>query len=1180
LTGNVNADTLRLEFDGRDLLLRLNEEGAAIRFAGFDPRQAGMQAPVSEISLPWPGISLTFGDLLARGVRIIGTPNDDVLTGTALADWIEGRGADDTMSGGAGGDLYLIDADAGSDTIIDSENGDAPNTLVLPEGTTLDDVRLSYDAEGFLILDLDNTGNRVRLSGFDPQNPLGPRAVERFRFGLAGPEIGYEELLARGFDIVGTDESDALKGTALTDRVRGGDGNDMIDATPGDDTLSGESGNDTYEVQLGDGIVTIDDVAAENAGNLLRFGPGIDPNVLRNNLRFEADGNGGHVLLIPYGDAGDVVRLSGFNPDDVLGTRAVDRFEFADGTVVDYATLVSWTFVVEGDNAGNALEGTNVGDRLYGYDGDDVLEAGTGIDELHGGTGNDLLHGAEGDDAYVFNKGDGIDTIIDSGATDFNYIRFGTDIRPEDIRHEWDGTTLVLHYSNDDAVRIDNYYGSEGNPVILALAFEDGTVVSLTEQMNRAPVAIRPLDDTMATEDQDFSLILPADMFSDPDASDDIHVVVRLANGDPLPTWLSFDPISRTLSGRPTNDHVGDMAIVVEGKDHFGAAASTTFNISVQNTNDAPEVGTPLSGLRALEDSAFSFTLPAGGFRDVDVGDALTYSATLANGDPLPTWLTFDAQTGTFSGTPANGDVGSVSVRLTASDVAGASASQTFAIGVTNVNDAPEVGTLLVKQTGRAGTALSWQLPGTAFVDVDAGDVLTYSATLSDGSALPTWLAFDAASGSFSGTPGSAGNYALRVSATDLAGAQASQTFALDVTGGNLPPVTAPDTASVIEDRKLLTWGNVLANDRDPQGERLRVADPGLRRGEHGVLKLLPNGNYAYALDNRSSKVQGLGAGETLTERFGYLASDGTHQQRGELAVTVQGSNDAPQRARSLHDVRLARGQAFTWQVPGGSFTDRDRNDTLTYTATLSSGQALPGWLQFDAATQTFSGTAPASGRGSIAVRVTASDGHSECSTASDVFKIGFGNKTVIPRGNAGDAGDEADDDGQDGAPPRRKLHHHNGSGILPGQQPGRHPESDRDGDRLERFLEGFHSDRLAAFAALPLLDRKWFEQWDERQGEREPTRRASTETGANHEFRRRWSDLTQALSRLDAERQSAPAWSQMNQGAAVAGLAGLMQGSAQGSRGGIDTISLAVGSGTQLRAFTGLREGLSRLSS
>ncbi|MHC2997204.1 calcium-binding protein, partial [Tepidiphilus sp. HLB4] len=529
LQGEFNADDLQLEFDGRDLLLRLNDEGDVVRFAGFDPRAEGMQAPVSEINLSWYGVTLSFEDLLARGVRIIGTPDNDVLTGTALADWIEGREADDTMSGGAGGDLYLIDADGGSDTIIDTENGDTPNTLVLPEGTTLHDVRLSYDAEGFLILDLDNTGNRVRLSGFDPQNPLGPRAVERFRFGIDGDEIGYEELLARGFDIVGTEEGDALKGTTLTDRIRGGDGKDLIEATPGSDWLMGEGGNDTYVVNLGDGVVTIDDVAEEEAGNVLRFGPGIDPNVLRNNLRFEADGNGGHVLLIPYGDAGDVVRLTGFDPQDVLGHHAVERFEFADGTAVDYATLVSWTFVVEGDNGGNALTGTNVGDRLYGYDGDDMMEAGTGSDELHGGTGNDLLHGAEGDDAYILNKGDGIDTIIDSGATDFNYIRFGTDIRPEDIRHEWDGTTLVLHYSDDDAVRIDNYHGSEGNPVILALAFEDGTVVSLTEQMNRAPVATGKLEDSVATEDQDFSLTLPADLFSDPDAFDEIQVVVRLA---------------------------------------------------------------------------------------------------------------------------------------------------------------------------------------------------------------------------------------------------------------------------------------------------------------------------------------------------------------------------------------------------------------------------------------------------------------------------------------------------------------------------------------------------------------------------------------------------------------------------------------------------------------------------
>ncbi|CAD5377721.1 conserved hypothetical protein [Pseudomonas sp. OF001] len=1384
ITGEINSDDLRLEFDGRDLLLRLTEDGDAIRFAGFDPRAEGMQAPVSEISMPWWDTSLSFDDLLSRGVRIIGTPSDDVLTGTALADWIEGRESDDTMSGGAGGDLYLIDADASSDTIIDSENGDAPNTLVLPEGTTLDDVRLSYDAEGFLILDLDNTGNRIRLSGFDPENPRGSRAVERFRFGIDGDEIGYEELLARGFDIVGTEESDALKGTTLTDRVWGGDGNDLFEATPGGDWLAGEGGNDTYVVKLGDGIVTIDDVAEQDVGNVLRFGPGIDPNDLRNNLRFETGGNGGHVLLIPYGAGGDMVRLTGFNPQDVLGSHAIERFEFADGTAVDYATLVSWTFVVEGGNAGNVLEGSNVGDRLYGYDGDDVMESGDGEDVLTGGLGNDVLRGGAQRDAYVVNLGDGEDVIeddLDAGIG--NVLTFGEGIAREDVRLEVDGDDLLIHYgANGDVVRVSNYApeGTDGGTVIDSFEFADGTAVTLREFMNRAPEVANPIDDQIALEDAAFNLVLPDDLFIDADG-DDVLTRVMVSGYTTLPDWLQYDAATRTLSGTPDNGDVGEFDIIVQGIDTLGASSLHSFHVTVQNTNDAPEVGRPWSDLRSLEDSDFSFTLSAGSFSDVDVGDVLTYTATLANGDLLPDWLTFDSQTGTFSGTPVNGDVdalqltvtatdlaaasasqtfglevtntndapaigaalatqtatedaaftftlptdafvdadlgdrlsysamladgsvlpawlqldavtgtfsgtpgndnvgaveirvtatdligasvsqsfsltvantndvpevavaladqqatedapfafavpldafrdvdagdtlmlsatqtdgsalptwlrfdaatrtfsgtplngdvGSISVRLTASDVVGALASQTFAIGVTNVNDAPEVGTLLANQTGRAGTALSWQLPATAFVDVDAGDVLTYSATLSDGSALPDWLAFDAATGTFSGTPASAGNYALRVTATDLAGAQASQSFALAVEsgGGNQAPVTAPDAANVIEDRKLLAWGNVLSNDRDPEGERLRVADPGIRRGEYGVLTLLSNGTYAYVLDDCSSKVQGLGVGETATETFNYLASDGTQHSDGALTVTVQGSNDTPDLVRRLSDVQLAKGKAFSWQMPAGSFKDTDRNDTLSYTATLSNGKALPTWLKFDAATQTFSGTAPANAKSSIDVRVTTSDGHGECSTASDDFTVSFGNKTVVPTATKGN---EGVGNGADAPPPGHSGNINDGASASPGQ-PGRKHGSERgddDDDPLGRFLDGFRRDEKSDqshHSTLPALDRRWFAQW----GEQQQASEQAAQGQANHDVERHWAELTHALNRLDAERQSAPAWSHANQGSDLSGLAGWMQGGAHGARGGVDAVSLTCGTGTQLKGFSGIKEGVGKLS-
>lgn len=1067
LTGEVNADDLRLEFDGRDLLLRWHPDGDAVRFAGLDPRAPGMQAPIDEISLPWLGASLSFDDLLARGVRIIGTPNDDVLEGTQFADWIEGREANDTMQGGAGGDIYIIDADGGSDTIIDTETGDAPNVLVLPEGAALADLRLSYDTEGFLVIDLIQSGNRVRLSGFDPENPLGPRAIERFRFGLNGDEISYEELLARGFDIVGTPQDDVLRGTQLTDRVRGGAGNDLIEATPGGDWLAGEGGNDIYVVNLGDGIVTIDDVAAAEAGNVLRFGPGIDPAWFRNSLRFESDGNGGHVMLIPYGGDGDLVRLTGFNPDDVLGIHAVDRFEFADGTVVDYATLVSWTFVVEGDNTGNTLTGTNVADRLYGYDGDDLMASGAGDDVLTGGTGNDVMRGGSGRDAYVLNLGDGEDSIEDDVETGTgNIITFGPGISREDVRVELDGDDLLVHYgSGGDRVRVTGYApaGPDGGTVIDTFEFADGSTVTLRQFMNRAPEMIHALNDQIVLEDAAFSMTLPDDLFIDPDG-DEVQTWVTLSGYATPPEWLRYDHANRTLFGTPDNDDVGTFEVVVHGKDAFGASLTRSFQVTVHNTNDAPEVGTVLADQQATEDQPFAFTVPVDAFRDVDAGDVLTLSATQANGSALPAWLGFDPVSRTFSGTPTNDHVGSLSLTLTA---------------------------------------------------------------------------------------------------TDLAGAQVSQGFSLNVLGGG--PITAADVATVTEDRKLLAWGNVLANDSAPDGGRLKVADPGIRRGEHGVLTLLPNGSYAYVLNNHSAKVQGLGKDETLTERFSYQASDGKTLSTGELTVNVQGTNDAPILSRSLRDVQLAKGKAFSWQMPAGSFSDRDDNDTLSYTATLANGKPLPTWLKFDAQTQNFSGTLPANSRGSIDVRVTASDGHGDSTNASDVFRISFGNKTVLPS-------DQKDKPGicdWFGA---------SSIGNVVNQALGNSSQhaGNTVEDLLSRFLDDFKTAAKGGQSTLPALDAGWLNRWandsNGQKAQASPAQNAQTASIEQH-----WQQLTQALGKLDAERQAAPSWLGKGQGADLSGLSGLLSGHGAASRTGQDVVGLVTG-GTQLKGFAGLREGVSKL--
>lgn len=975
LTGEISADALHLAFDGSDLLLRLNEEGDSIRFAGFDPRAPGMQAPVAEVSLPWEDTTFSFDELLQRGIRIIGTTDDDVLEGTRLADWFEGREADDTMYGGAGGDLYLIDADGGLDTIIDSEDGDAPNVLVLPEGTTLDDLRLSCDDEGFLIIDLIAGGNRIRLSGFDRENPLGPRAIGRFRFGIDGDEIGYEELLGRGFDIFGSNESDVLTGTALADRIRGGDGNDLIEATLGGDRLAGEAGNDTYVIGLGDGAVTIYDVANAAAGNVLRFGPGIPADALRNRLRFEPDGDGAHVLCIAYGEGDDVVRLGNFDPQDVLGRHAIESFEFADGTVLDYATLVSSMFVVEGDSTANALTGTNVGDRLYGYDGDDLLEAGAGDDVLTGGAGNDLLRGGAGRDAYVLDRGDGADTIEDTAdASIGNVLSFGAGIRREDLRAEIEGDDLLVHYgSTGDVVRVTAYapQGIGAGTVIDTFEFEDRTTLTLREFMNRAPTLTQPLDDRTLSAGTAFELTLPAGLFSDLEG-DAVLLRVGVTNHENLPQWLHYDAATRTLYGTPQNDDAGEFDILLQATDSLGASSHQGFHVSVQ---------------------------------------------------------------------PARQDTDPV-------------------------------------------------------------------------------------------------------------------------------PVAVPDYATVIEDRKLFALGNVLANDSDPEARVLQVANPGVRLGEYGLLTLLPNGSYAYVLNDLLPAVQGLGAGEALVDRFGYTASNGSTRSAGELMVTVNGTNDVPLLAHALPDVQLTKGKAFAWQLPANTFSDRDRNDTLSYSATLSNGKPLPAWLGFDPGSRTFSGKAPGTQTAGIDVRVTASDGNGPGSSASDVFRISVGNKTVLPSATASVLPSTAY---AEAAAAAQNL-------ASPNAAPGRPSLSEQQaaptyGDGLlDRFVQGFGSPEQTANGMAAGVGS--FTPWQDLL-QAEPY----ANTGSSEQdFVRCWSELTAALNRLDAQRLGAAAWSNPSLGADLGALAGWLSGTARSTYGGVDEVSL-LAPGAQFRQFSGLREGISQLA-
>jgi hypothetical protein len=104
------------------------------------------------------------------------------------------------------------------------------------------------------------------------------------------------------------------------------------------------------------------------------------------------------------------------------------------------------------------------------------------------------------------------------------------------------------------------------------------------------------------------------------------------------------------------------------------------FIDSLRNTNFIPYVKNTIPNQNGHAEQFFLFTIPDSTFMDDDGNNTLTYTATLVNGNPLPSWLTLDDSTGTFSGTPA--DAQTLNIKVTATDTAGASASTTFKLTI------------------------------------------------------------------------------------------------------------------------------------------------------------------------------------------------------------------------------------------------------------------------------------------------------------------------------------------------------------------------------------------------------------------------------------------------------------------------------------------------------------------
>jgi Ca2+-binding RTX toxin-like protein len=986
---------------------------------------------------------------------IPGSWSDDVIEGLGGADVLQGMDGKDTLIGGTGDDT--LDGGMGNDTIV-FRRGDGQDTvrsmggfpetvdrLLFGEGIAPADTYLQRVGPGLLIELRGNPGSMDRIlieRFFDtPTNNGGvltqQGAIGRIVF-ADGMQWNREAILTRlaldtapletrgaqddnvlaftnldagagndtveaswgAFYLNGGEGNDVLRsvnanamvllGGSGNDLLQGGRGDDVLDGGSGNDTLDGGSGNNTYLFNRGwgqDRLQAMQPQSWEPVHHDIVLG-----DVLAGGIALQRSGSGvGNDLLITLRGASDSLTLSDYFMD-----RNNTSITFADGTVWGVAQIEqalvrpqmpvqtgsgapdylngSWEAdVLDGGDGDDRLQGMDGNDVLIGGKGDDFLSGGNGDDTLIPGPGNDFLEPGLGNNLILFGRENGETVLLPGPPVDArNTILLAADVRPADVSLSMVSPfQMLLRIAGSGAMlRMDLMPepGQNGAPLWRApaqLQFADGTRWDGEKLM--------ALGLSRSGDEGDNVLE------GYPDRNDRLDG----KGGNDRLTGFSGDDL---LSGGDGNDQLdgGDGNDSLDGGAGddllFGGAGNDLLrpgkgnDYAVGGAGDDTYVFAAAGGVTIVDEMA-----SGGGGNNVLRFEAGITAADLRlamNGPELHLYYGAGGQIKMING-------GAGFDRIEFAD------GSTTTIGQLN-RHAPVLQIPLNDADASAGLPFTMQVKPGIFTDADAGDVLSYKATRADGGALPAWLKFDAASATFSGTPGiaDAGSFEVLVTATDRSALSASDIFKMTVGAVNVAP-TVRFTAGDITLQEGYQFYKRLpvfedANPGDVLSIDVRSADGSPLPA--WIRRDLAQDGVTGSADYDTAGTYGIKV--TATDKGGLAVSD-------TFKVIVTDVNRAPVLANALPDAAASAGSAFALTIPGATFADPDKGETLALTAKLANGAALPQWLRFDAASVTFSGTPGHADSGLLEIAVTAAD--KGALIASDVFRLVVGDVNVAP---------------------------------------------------------------------------------------------------------------------------------------------------------------------------------------
>ncbi len=366
-----------------------------------------------------------------------GPTRDDTLVGTSNADFIQGLLGNDSIAGNAGSDRL--------------EGGEGDDQL---HGNDQDDTLLG------------GTGSDMLHGDAGKDRLFAQAAVPLDQPGIQGD---YETAVAgRGDLLSGGADDDILIGAVADDLLAGGVGADLMYGRAGDDLLSGdvllEAVNSSWSVTR----------TLATATNTYRW-------VINQGGMSQSDSVGGDDML--YGGGG-VDWVFGGAGNDLVDGGIGDDVLFGDAGN-DVVLGGAGKDVMNGDDGDLAvpLQGN---DWLDGGDGDDSIWGMAGADVLIGGKGNDTMYGGAGRDTYIYNKGDGVDYVVDDDkGSEKSIVIFGAGVGKDDFKLRQG--SLLLDFSNGDALHIENFNADDplSNASIEAFQFADGSSLSWSELLAR-----------------------------------------------------------------------------------------------------------------------------------------------------------------------------------------------------------------------------------------------------------------------------------------------------------------------------------------------------------------------------------------------------------------------------------------------------------------------------------------------------------------------------------------------------------------------------------------------------------------------------------------------------------------------------------------------------------------------